>query len=152
MYPRSIRVITREARTAALAAQELVWHPLCNGSRQGGVSHAPLSGDRTGTLPLGKTLASNAPLQIGQLGLAPHVDPRLRAAARPSLARLTIRWRSSSARALRKAMKPRPMGVVRSKCGLSSTFSRTIQANARTSAPNSPRFAVTSHALDHGRA
>src|SRR5215468_9681263 len=77
MYPRSIRVITREARTAALAAQELVWHPLCNGSRQGGVSHAPLSGDRTGTLPLGKTLASNAPLQIGQLGLEPHVDHTL---------------------------------------------------------------------------
>src|SRR5215472_2298718 len=75
MYPRSIRVITREARTAALAAQELVWHPLCNGSRQGGVSHAPLSGDRTGTLPLGKTLASNATLQLGQLGLATHVHP-----------------------------------------------------------------------------
>jgi hypothetical protein len=37
--------------------------------------------------------------------------PRLQAAARPSLARFTIRWRSSSARALRKAMKPRPMGV-----------------------------------------
>jgi hypothetical protein len=50
---------------------------LCNGSRQGGVSHAPLSGDRTGTLPLGKALTSDAPLQIGQLGLATHVNPTL---------------------------------------------------------------------------
>jgi hypothetical protein len=39
--------------------------------------------------------------------------PRLRAAARPSLARFTILWRSSSAKALGKAMKPRPMGVVK---------------------------------------
>src|SRR5215831_20714379 len=56
--------------------REFVRAPLlCNGSRQGGVSHAPLSGDRTGTLPLGKTLASNATLQLGQLGLATHVHP-----------------------------------------------------------------------------
>src|SRR5215813_2547578 len=56
------------------------------------------------------------------LGLRPMCAPTLRAAARPSLARFTIRWRSSSARALRNAMKPRPIGVVRSRCGLSSTL------------------------------
>ncbi len=50
----------------------------------------------------------------------------------PSFARFTMRWRSSSASADRKAMKPRPMGVVRSRCGLSSTLTRASRAWMRS--------------------
>jgi hypothetical protein len=41
------------------------------------VSHAPLLGNRPGTFAFGDALASNAPLQLGQLGLATHVHPTL---------------------------------------------------------------------------
>src|SRR5262245_57016465 len=50
-------------------------------------------------------------------GLRPNRVPLALAALRPSLARLRIRPRSSSAIADKKAMKPRPSGVVRSRCG-----------------------------------
>jgi len=50
---------------------------LCDGPCHGGVSHAPLPGDSPCTLALGDALASNAPLQIGQLWLATHVHPTL---------------------------------------------------------------------------
>jgi hypothetical protein len=55
-------------------------------------------------------------------GLRPMCTPRLRAVARPSLARFTIHRRPSWARALRNAMKPRRMGVVGSRWGLSGTL------------------------------
>jgi hypothetical protein len=48
---------------------------LCDGPCYGGVSHAPLLGDRPGTLALGDALASDSTLQLGQLGLATHVQP-----------------------------------------------------------------------------
>jgi hypothetical protein len=57
---------------------------------------------------------------------------RSRAASRPSRARFTIRCLSSSAIALSRAISPRPSGVVRSKCGLSRTF--TKQPRARVDA------------------
>src|SRR5215475_11249836 len=50
---------------------------LRDGPCYGGVSHAPLLGDRPGTLALGNALASDAPLQLGQLELATHVHPTL---------------------------------------------------------------------------
>src|SRR5262249_12177913 len=50
---------------------------LCDRPCYGGVSHAPLLGDGPGTLALGNALASDAPLQLSQLGLAPHVHPTL---------------------------------------------------------------------------
>jgi hypothetical protein len=50
-------------------------------------------------------------LMVGQFGLVPF----LRAMARPSLARLTMRCRSSSAKADGKARMPRLMGLVRSR-------------------------------------
>src|SRR5262245_31934485 len=50
---------------------------LRDGPCHGGVSHAPLLGDRPGTLALGNALASDATLQLGQLGLAPHVHSTL---------------------------------------------------------------------------
>ena len=50
---------------------------LCDGPRHGGVSHAPLLSDRPGTLTPGDAFASNAPLQIGQLGFATHVHSAL---------------------------------------------------------------------------
>src|SRR5262245_36397317 len=42
---------------------------LCDGPCYGRVSHAPLLGNSPGTFALGEALASNAPLQLGQLGL-----------------------------------------------------------------------------------
>src|SRR5689334_17475662 len=54
------------------------------------------------------------------------------AAFRPSFARLRMRCRSSSAIALRRAIKPRPSGVVRSRCGLSSTLIRAPRALMRS--------------------
>jgi tetratricopeptide (TPR) repeat protein len=56
--------------------------------------------------------------------------PRRRAADLPSFARFVIRSRSSSAMAERKAMKPRPSGVVRSRWGLSNTLKRSLDLAA----------------------
>src|SRR6476659_4369734 len=50
---------------------------LRDGPRHGGVSHAPFPSDCSGALPLGHTLASDASLQIGQLGLPAHVHTPL---------------------------------------------------------------------------
>src|SRR5262249_17577052 len=50
---------------------------LCDGPCYGSVSHPPFLGDRPGTLALGDALASDATLQLGQLGLATQVHPTL---------------------------------------------------------------------------
>src|SRR5262245_14598448 len=50
---------------------------LCDGPCHGGVSHTPFPCDRPGTLALGDTLTSYAPLQVGQLRLATHMHPTL---------------------------------------------------------------------------
>jgi hypothetical protein len=55
--------------------QEPVKHLLRDSPCYGGVSQPPLPGNRPGTVALGDALASDAPLQLGQLGLATHVDP-----------------------------------------------------------------------------
>src|SRR5262249_54748306 len=47
----------------------------CDGPCYGGVSHTPFPCDRPGTLALGDALASDAPLQVGQLRLATHMHP-----------------------------------------------------------------------------
>ena len=50
---------------------------LRDGPRYGRVSHAPLLGDRPGTLAFGDALPSDATLQLGQLGLATHMHTTL---------------------------------------------------------------------------
>lgn len=86
--------------------------------------HAVRLGDSARAFAGLKPLA-RLPLLVGvELGLAANLAPRALAAVLPSFARFTMRWRSSSASAERKAIKPRPMGVVRSRCGLSSTFNK----------------------------
>src|SRR5215510_8821178 len=60
-------------RGEASAARSL----LCDGPCYGGVSHTPFPCDRPGTLALGDALASDAPLQVGQLRLATHMHPTL---------------------------------------------------------------------------
>jgi|SRR5262245_11416529 len=59
------------------AGRDPVKHSLCDGPCYRGVSHAPFLGNRPGALALGNALASDAPLQLGQLGLATHVHPTL---------------------------------------------------------------------------
>src|SRR5690242_8164189 len=48
-----------------------------SGPRHGGVSHTPLPSDSPGALTLVDPLASDTPLQLGQLGLAAHVHATL---------------------------------------------------------------------------
>src|SRR5262245_30465546 len=60
-------------RGEASAARSL----LCDGPCYGGVSHTPFPCDRPRTLALGDALASDAPLQLSQLGLATHLHPTL---------------------------------------------------------------------------
>jgi hypothetical protein len=88
---------------------------LYDGPRHSGVGHTPLLSDRPGTLALGDALASNEPLQLVQLGLATHVRPTLAGSSsalvgtlHDPLAFVLCQW-------FRNAMKPRPIGVVRSK-------------------------------------
>jgi hypothetical protein len=82
--------------------------------------------------PWAKRCRTSACWKSVSLGFRPNRIPRLRAAARPSLARLTIRCLSSSANAERKAIKPRPIGVVRSRWGLSSTLINAPRACIRS--------------------
>jgi hypothetical protein len=55
--------------------------------------------------PASKRLSASACWCSVSLGLRPNLVPRLRAVARPSLVRFTIRWRSSAAMADKKALK-----------------------------------------------
>src|SRR5262245_48148506 len=90
---------------------------LCDRPCHGGVSHAPLLSDSPGALALGDPLASDATLQLGQLGLATHVHPTLPGSSSALVGSLHDPLAFVLCQGLGKAMKPRPMGVVRSKCG-----------------------------------
>jgi hypothetical protein len=98
--------------------------------------------DRPAALAGGHAFDRLGLLMLGELGLAAELGASLAAAALPSFARLTMRWRSSSASALRKAMKPRPSGVVTSRRGLSSTLIRRRPPPASTSSASSLSWAT----------
>ena len=72
------------------------------------VSHAPLPGDSPRTLALADALASDTPLQLGQLGPATHVHPALSGSSSAVVRTLHDPLAFVPTRALRKAMKPRP--------------------------------------------
>src|SRR5215831_10808807 len=74
MRLQSISAMASDARLLDLGAALL---PPMLRSRYSGVSHTPLLGNRPGTFALGDALASDATLQLRQLGLATHVHPAL---------------------------------------------------------------------------
>jgi hypothetical protein len=75
---------------------------------------------------------SDAPLQLRQFGLAAHVYPALAGRGSAVVGTLHDPLTFVLRQALRKAMKLRPLGVVRSKCGLSSTLIIALRAWMRS--------------------
>lgn len=74
LIPSDVGVV---ASTAALASARTVEHPSIRRLAPRWCERRPLLGDRPGALATGDALASDAQLQLVQLGLATHVDPLL---------------------------------------------------------------------------
>ena len=114
--------------------------PLARQPRDRGVVHGHRPGDGTAAFAGLEALEGLGLLMPVSLGCGRSGCPWPWRQRRPSLARLRMRPRSSSAIADRKAMKPRPIGVVRSRCGLSSTL---------ISAPRSLMRLIRFDAVEH---